>query len=364
MRFNRPLGVVKVASVTALAGAACAMWALPAGAATASVVRYPTTTVVSVPKTGYTHTSITLSATEKGPGGNPTGTVTFWVGTRKLCHGSLYRRRTSCKAQFVTPGTKTVTGRYSGNALHKPSSGTAKITITNKPASGAVTTATTITSPANAVWAKEQPGTTYNVIATVKAANGTIPTGTVAIVPTNLPAPSPANVECTGGTAAHLVNVNGTATATCTITVAADTWGFILYQATYTPSNAAQYTTSKSSGDFKVIDADITVTQLAFNPASATAGKAVTLAATVTDEPGKALADAGGGPDLVTFSIGGVNIPGCVNVAVTDPTDGADNIATCSYTPASAGSEQITATYAGDDYADGSSDTETLTVGS
>ena len=109
MRLNRPPVVVKAASVAALAAAACAMSALPAGAATAApVVKYATTTVVSAPKTGFTHTNITLSATEKGKGGNPTGTVTFWSGTRKLCHGSLKARKTSCVAQFVDPATKTV----------------------------------------------------------------------------------------------------------------------------------------------------------------------------------------------------------------------------------------------------------------
>jgi Bacterial Ig-like domain (group 3) len=364
MRLNRPLAAVKVASVTALAGAACAMWASPAGAATASTAKYATTTVVSVPKTGYTHTNITLSATEKGRGGNPTGTVTFWVGTRRLCHGSLYRRKTSCKAQFFTPGTKTVTARYSGNALHKPSSGKATIKVSNKPATGGggpVATTTTITNPPNAQWAKEQPGTTYNLVATVTAANGTVPTGTVDFIPLP-PAAAEPNVECP---AAPLENVDGKATATCQIAVPTGVWGFTLYEAKFAPANPAQYATSGDGGtyggEFKVIDADITTTTLTF-AAGATAGNPTTLTATVTDEPEKALADAGGGPDLVTFSIGGAAIAGCTNVAVTDPSDGPDNVATCSYTPATAGNVTITATYAGDDYADGSSDTETLTV--
>jgi hypothetical protein len=366
MRLNRPLAAVKVASVTALAGAACAMWALPAGAATASTAKYATTTVVSVPKTGYTHTNITLSATERGPGGNPTGTVTFWLGTRKLCHGTLYRRKTSCDAQFVNPGTKTVTAKYPGNAMHKPSSGTATIKISTKPSGGggAVATTTTITSPANAVWAKEQPGTTYNLVATVTAANGTVPTGTVSFVPLP-PVVAEPNIECTGASAAAVKDVAGVGTATCTIAVPADTWGFTLYEAVFTPSNAAQYKTSGDGGtyggEFKVIDADITTTTLTF-ASGATAGNPTTLTATVTDEPEDALASAGGGPDLVTFTANGVDIPGCVGVQVTDPTNGADNVATCSYTPAATGDVTIVATYAGDDYADGSSDTETLTV--
>jgi hypothetical protein len=363
MRLNGPLGVAKVATVTALAGAACAMGILPASAATASVTRYATTTVVSVPKTGYTHTSITFSATEKGAGGNPTGTVTFWLGTRKLCHGSLYRRKTSCKAQFTNPGAKTITAKYSGNAEHKPSSGTAKITVSNKsttpPPPSAVATTTDITNPPNLQWAKEQPGTTYDVTATVTAANGTVPTGTMTIAPYNLPGAIPANVECVNAAV-----VDGK--VTCPVTIATGAWGFMLFEATFTPANPDQYTKSSVGGptsadEFKVIDADITTTTLTF-PATVTHGDATTLTATVTDEPGKALADAGGGPDLVTFTANGVDIPGCTGVAVTDPTDGTNNVATCSYTPAAAGDVTIVATYAGDDYADGSSDTETLVV--
>jgi hypothetical protein len=112
-------GVVRALSVTAAAVAVSAMGALPAMASTAHATKYATTTVVSVPKTGYTHTNITLSATEKGRGGNPTGTVTFWSGTRKLCHGSLKARKTSCTTQFVDPATKTLIAKYSGNAHHK-----------------------------------------------------------------------------------------------------------------------------------------------------------------------------------------------------------------------------------------------------
>src|ERR1700735_3312028 len=155
MRLNRHrfgASAARLLSVSAAAATVCALWAGTASAATAapSVVKYPTKTVVSVPKTGYTHTNIKLSATEQGPGGNPTGTVTFWIGTRKLCHGSLYRRKTSCEAQFSDPATKTIVAKYSGNALHKPSSGTAVIKVTNKPSGGGgpVATTTTGTKPA------------------------------------------------------------------------------------------------------------------------------------------------------------------------------------------------------------------------
>src|SRR6202167_1343311 len=345
MRLNRPPVVVKAASVAALAAAACAMSALPAGAASAApVVKYATTTVVSAPKTGYTHTNITLSATEKGRGGNPTGTVTFWSGTRKLCHGSLKARKTSCEAVFVDPATKTVIAKYSGNAHHKASSGTATIKITNKPATGGggpIAATTTITSPAPTPpnpCSYVNAGDAFTLTATVApTTGGSAPTGTVSFTVYRDPGGVPPNM---GGT--------------------------------YTPTAGSEWTTSNSGQavDHKLVTWDITTTLLTFKPATGTEGSAVTLTADVRDEPGDALSAADSvSPDLVTFSIGGVAISGCANVPVTDTEpQGADpdNIATCSYTPtaadATAGSVTIEAAYSGDDYALKSSDTEILTV--
>lgn len=368
MRLNRPLVVVKAVSVTALAAAACAVSMLPAGAASAAV-KYATTTVVSAPKTGYTHTNITLSATEKGRGGNPTGTVTFWSGTRKLCHGSLKARKTSCAAQFVDPATKTVIAKYSGNAMHLASSGTTTIKITNKPSGGGgggpIATTTTLTSPSSAAYSYVNAGAAFPLTATVApTAGGSVPTGTVAFTAYNDPDPVPPNMECT-----VLLTVADNGKAQCNVQTEIGTWGFLLYKATFTPTAGSEWTTSNSyvvGVDHKLVTWDITSTLLTFNPAAATAGDPVTLTADVTDEPLDALSAAASlKPDLVTFSIGGVAIPGCANVQVTDteaPPVDPDNIATCTYTPATSGPVTIVATYSGDDYALGSSDTETLTV--
>jgi Bacterial Ig-like domain (group 3) len=372
MRLNRPLVVVKAASVTALAAAACATFALPAGAATAAprVVKFATTTVVSAPKTGFTHTNIKLSATEKGKGGNPTGTVTFWSGTRKLCHGSLKARKTSCVAQFVDPAVKTVIAKYSGNAHHKASSGTAKITITNKPSTGGggpIGTTTTVTSPAPTppnTYSYVNAGDAFTLKATVAPASGAAPTGTVAFTVYRDPDAVPANLECTATlTAAD----NGQ--AQCNVQTEVGTWGFLLYEATFTPTPGSNWTGSDSGQavDHKLVTWDITSTMETFNQTTATVGTPVTVTADVTDEPLVNLSATDSvAPDVVTFSIGGVNIPGCTAVPVTDPSDGPDNIATCSYTPTAAdgtaGSVTIKAAYSGDDYALPSSDTETLPV--
>ena len=373
MTLNRPLVLVKVASVTALAAAACATFALPAGAATAAprVVRYATTTVVSAPKTGYTRTNIKLSATEKGRGGNPTGTVTFWSGTRKLCHGSLKARKTSCEAQFVDPATKTVIAKYSGNAHHLPSSGKTTIKITNKPTTGGggpIATTTTVTSPAPTPpngYSYVNAGDAFTLKATVAPTTGnSAPTGTVSFTVYRDPGTVPPNMECTATlTAAD----NGQ--AQCNVQTAKDTWGFLLYEATFTPTPGSDWTGSDSGQavDHKLVTWDITSTLETFNQTTATVGKPVTVTADVTDEPLDNLSAAASvAPDVVTFSIGGVNIAGCTNVAVTDPSDGPDNIATCTYTPTAAdgtaGSVTIKAAYSGDDYALPSSDTETLPV--
>jgi hypothetical protein len=183
-----------------------------------------------------------------------------------------------------------------------------------------------------------------------------VPTGTVAFVPLP-PVVAEPNIECL---AAPVID----GTATCPVTPGVGTWGFILYQATYTPTAGSEWTTSNSAntGEHKLITWDITTTALTFNPSPATVGDPVTLTADVNDQYMKALSDAGGGADLVTFSIGGAAIPNCSNVPVADPGDTLDNIATCTYTPTTAGPVTISANYLGDLYALPSFDTETLTV--
>jgi Bacterial Ig-like domain (group 3) len=219
-------------------------------------------------------------------------------------------------------------------------------------AAGLIATTVTITAPADIQ--AEDAGVTYYLSATVTSSTGdTVPTGTVTFTPTNLAAPIPSNVECSA-------TLNAAGVATCPVTPAVGTWGFILYEATY--SGDATHATQVSTGEHKLITWDITSTLLTFAPSSATEGNPVTLTADVTDQPLDALAKAYGGPDQVTFSIGGVAIPGCTDVNVTDPTDGPDNIATCTYTPTAAGPVSIKASYLGDDYALPSSDTATLTV--
>jgi hypothetical protein len=371
MRLNRPpdavsnseisesrrigAGVIRTVSVAAVATAACALSVLPASAATAhAAAKHASKTSVSAnPKTAYTHASVKLSATVKSSGKTPTGTVTFWSGTKWLCKGHLSKGSTSCNAKFADASTKTVTGKYSGDATHKTSSGTVKVKIENKPTpppAGKYATTTQITSPAYI--STEQAGTVFTVSATVASVGGgAVPTGTVSFAPNNLgDGPMPGYLVC------NATLVNGT--ASCTVDPPTGTWGFVLYTATY--SGNATHTASASTGEHKLITPDNTSTAL--SPGSASAGS-VTLTAAVTAVGGANILDGYSetGGDQVAFTVGGVTIPGCGAVGITwnDTLD--VNQATCTTTLA-AGSYTVAAAYSGDEYTNASNVSETLTV--
>jgi hypothetical protein len=72
---------------------------------------------------------VKLSATVTSSGKTPTGTVTFWFGTRKLCTAKLSKGNTSCKALFYSASKKKITAKYSGDSTHDTSSGTVTVTI-------------------------------------------------------------------------------------------------------------------------------------------------------------------------------------------------------------------------------------------
>jgi len=329
-------GAVRVLSVTAAAATACALWAGAASAATASVTKFATTTVVSVPATGFTHTNITLSATEKGPGGNPTGTVTFWLGTRKLCHGSLFRRKTSCQAQFTNPGTKTITAKYSGNALHKPSTGTAVIKISNKPVTTKSATTTTITSADPTAIAV---GKSFAIAVSVTSAAGT-PTGTVVLKPT---APAPGTTTCT----ATLTAGKGS----CTVTPSE--YGIIDYTATY--SGDATHAGSTDGGPWALEVQNVTTTTV--GPATAAHGTV-----TLTVDVNAMGANITTGMGSVAFSNGTTAIAGCAAVPLTTFDNGTGNNAGTCTTTLAAGTYTINVTYSGDLTNEPSNGTVTLVV--
>jgi hypothetical protein len=455
-------GAVRVMSVTALATATCALWAIPASAAPvahaspsarhsaaqaahrAAKKHSSKIAVSATPATAYADASVSLSATVKSSGKTPKGTVTFTAGGKKLCVGRLSHRSTHCSVKFGTAGTYSVKGTYSGDSTHAKSSGKYAVTVerytttttlkvtpaeptaganvtlsatvastgagapagivtfssaskavlcTGKLAAGAaqcsytwpdtaaptsvigtysgdgahggssgtaavktglIATTTNITAPDPV--ATEPAGTPYTIEVTVTSASGPAATGTVKLEPTNLGANPEANLTCTATLTAGA--------GSCQVDPPVGTWGFILYQATYSGDATHAASATPAGDEHKLITPDITTTTLTFNPAAATVNEADTLSAAVVDEGHGDLSKGAGGPDLVTFTAGGAAIKNCTGVPVKFDSMTNANVATCSYTPTAPGTVQIGAAYGGDLYTTPSSDTETLNVGS
>jgi hypothetical protein len=247
---------------------------------------------------------------------------------------------------------KTVIGKYSGDARHKVSSGTVHVMIINKPAAGKFATATTVTKPADIDTV--QAGTPETLTATVASVGGSaVPTGTVSFVPTNLGVgPLPGYIVCN----ATLVNGTGS----CTVNPPAGTWGFVLYEATY--SGDATHAGSTSTGDHKLITPDPTSTTVE-SPATGAAGNVTITADVVPDTfggPGynilAGFSETGG--DKVAFAVDGTTVCGASALQWNNTV----NYATCT-TNLAVGTHQVVATYSGDEYTNGStSKTFTVTV--
>ena len=473
MRFNRPpaarhaaagttrrvsAGAVQLLSVTALAAAGCAMWAVPASAAPAAPAaraslsahrslaagtashaaksKYSSKTSVSAePTSAYVGGSVTLSATVKSSGSTPTGTITFSEGSKKLCSAKLSHSAAHCTAKFAAAATYTVKGSYAGDSTHAGSSGTTRVTVQRYSTTTAVTASTTTPYPGQAVtlsaavkssgpaatgsvkftdaagtlctgtlksgtascaytWTAAggpytvtgayagdtahagsngtagtvkvaqlatttkitsiDPGSVPDgvpavVTVTVTSASGPVPTGTVSIVPTNLGANYGPEYACTA-------TLNAEGTGTCTVDPPVGSYGFTLFEATYS-GDAAHAVSDSGDAEHKLINPDITTTTLSPDPEAGTAGDPVTLTATVVNQANSSLNAGYGGPDTVDFTVNGAGVAGCAAVALTNA-----NVATCTYTPQADGTYTVGAAFSGDDYNQPSSGTGTLNV--
>jgi hypothetical protein len=208
---------------------------------------------------------------------------------------------------------------------------------------GSVATTTTVTNPSYID--TEQAGVTVTLTATVTAADGTTPTGTVTFAPTNLSGVVPANLECTA-------TLDDTGDAACTVQPGLGSWGFSLYEATYTPTDGSEWATSVSTGEHKLITPDNTTTTVT-GPATANVG-AVTLNASIVPVTGGAgynilagFSETGG--DTVSFVVNGNTV--CATAPMT--WNGTVNVAQCADTLA-AGTYTVVAAYSGDEYTNGS----------
>ncbi len=222
-------------------------------------------------------------------------------------------------------------------------------------APGSVATTTTVTKPAYIDTV--QAGTPETLTATVTAADGTTPTGTVEFVPTNLGnGPFPGYIVCNA-------TLNATGTGSCTVDPPVETWGFVLYEATYVPTGGSEWAGSVSTGEHKLITPDPTFTTVE-GPATAAVGNVTITADVVPDTYGgpgynilAGFSETGG--DTVAFAVDGTAVCGASALQWNNTV----NYATCTANLA-AGTHQVVATYSGDEYTNGStSKTFTLVVG-
>ena len=212
------------------------------------------------------------------------------------------------------------------------------------PAAAPVATTTTITYPALDVPVTEPAGTEVTLTATVTAADGSTPTGTVSFAPWNIPGPYASYQVCT----ATLVDGTGS----CQVDPPVGTWGFMQFEATYS-GDATHAGSNSGDGDNKLITPDNTTTTVT-GPATATQG-AVTLNATIVPytDGGPIFNILAGesetGGDTVAFTVNGDTV--CATAPMT--WNGTANVAQCADTLA-AGTYTVVAAYSGDEYTNGS----------
>jgi hypothetical protein len=369
MRSHRPQGaashprghhvrsvVVRVLSVTAAAAMTCILWAGTASAAPASASLLGTKTKVSAsPNPVDVGAAVKLTATVTSPGHIPAGVITFTWNGHVLCSARTHYGVATCDTTFTQARSYWVQGTFPRDRYYWGSYGLAKVTVVNPPPTKYATT-TAVTSPKHI--STEQAGTPFTVTATVASVGGgAVPTGTVSFAPTNLgTGPMPGYLVCN----ATLVDGTGS----CTVEPPVGTWGFVLYQATY--SGDATHTTSMSKGEHKLITPDPTFTTVQ-GPATATTGN-VTITANVVPDTysGPGYNILGGfsqtGGDTVAFAVDGTTV--CTASALQWNTTTKVNYATCAAANLAAGNHQVVATYSGDEYTNGSTSKPfTITVG-
>jgi hypothetical protein len=168
-------GLVRLVSVAAVVTATCALWALPAGAATAApqVRHATTTTVTAAPGTAFVGARVKLSAKVRSRVGIPTGSVRFTWRGRTLCTAVLHRGSGFCFTRFSRARIYLVVGTYPGNSRFFGSSGTVRVRIVNRPPPPPHPTTTTVTAPSTAF-----VGAAVQLSAKVTS-SGSTPTGTV-----------------------------------------------------------------------------------------------------------------------------------------------------------------------------------------
>ena len=298
-------GSVRLMSVVAVGAATCAMWAIPAGAASAAPVsssahrsvalaaasRHSSKVKVSIsPKTSYPGESVRLSVTIATAGRTPKGSVKFLDGRKKLCDPRVSHRAAHCTVKFSAAGSNKIEAVYSGDSTHRSSSAKATATVKR------LGTSTAITSIAPGTVNAGNPAV---VSVSVTTPSGTpAATGTVRVAPTDVVGPVDPSYVCT----ATLSHGNGS----CKVTPPNPSFGVITYEATYSGDRA--HGGSGSTGTHELIVPDTTTTSL--SPATGTATFGDVPTTHLFFQYVEALAAAG-----ITSGCGGGNF--CPDAAVT-----------------------------------------------
>jgi sugar lactone lactonase YvrE len=264
------------------------------------------TTLSAAPLNVPAGQTLTLTATVTATAGTPTGTVTFLNGTASLGTGTLNSSGVATLVLTPPVGVYSITASYAGTQLDLASVSSPPIAVTVN----AIVTTTTLTANPTTL----NVGQTLTLTATVAAASGAAPTGTVTFL----------NGTATLGTGT--LNASGVATLVLTPPVG-------VYSITASYGGSSTDAASVSSPPIKVtVTLAPTTTTLIAVPTTLNYGQTLTLTATVTASNGVAPTGA------VTFLNGAATLgTGTLN---------SSGVATLVLTPA-VGTYSITASYGG-----------------
>ena len=271
-----------------------------------------TTTLTASPTQTNAGQNVTLTATVAAKSGStPAGTVTFLNGTTTLGTGTLNGSGVATFSTTSLPaGTDSITASYAGNTTDAASvSSAVSVTINSSTAS---TTTTLTASPT-----QTNAGQNVMLTATVAAKSGSTPAGTVTFL----------NNGASIGTGT--LNGSGVATlSTTSLPAGADS-----ITASYAGNSSDAASLSSAVSVTINANAAATTTTLTASPTQTNAGQNVTLTATVGAKSGSTPAG------TVTFLNSGTSIgTGTLN---------GSGVATLNTTSLPAGTDSITASYAG-----------------
>jgi hypothetical protein len=269
--------------------------------------------------------SASVANATSGTTQTPTGTVTFYVGTTKLCTGTLNSGTASCSSLKAPGGSDTITADYSGDGNFNTSSGTTTATV------AVATTSTAVTAtPSNTPDVYGQSVTYAATVTDVSSGSTGTPNGTVTfkVATINL---CTATLTAGSGSCASTRAPAGSVTVTGT------------YKATIDFGGSAGTTPL-------TVDDAATTTTPSVSPTTATSGESVSYSATVADATTGSTGTPAGS---VKFTIGSTTI-------CTARLSGGSG--SCRATTAPIGTDTVNATYVPTTDFTGSSGSTTLTV--